>query len=100
MRHGNDDEDLQLHSSELSDEDCGSDDEEREAVGVPYLTDDDESSSVNNYLDAEEFADQVSNRTVARAETGERGVVVDSHITLGGLQMPWGPHLTPHLVFL
>ena len=53
VRHGGDDDDLQLYRSELSDEDCDSDEEEREAVGQANLTDDDESSSDNNYLDPE-----------------------------------------------
>ena len=35
---------------------CDSDEEEREAGGQPYLTDDDESSSDNSYLDPEDCA--------------------------------------------
>ena len=74
VRHGGDDDDLQLYRSELSDEDHDSDEEEREAVGQPaepYLSDDGSRSddsqklTVDNIYGVEQQENKISLLTVS-----------------------------------
>ena len=70
VRHGKDDDSLQLYRSELSDADYDSDEEGRDACadradGEGYLADSDDSGSDDSYLD---YADLESYRKAKDAE--------------------------------